>query len=183
MSFDRSQFMRERWGRAEQNQKFYEELTGETKSKREFFKTEDPLSSNIVMYEVSFQLDYSSPKSSLSIYGANTFRVYAFKPNNMTEDIIIQNTEDAVKDSKGINTNNGFSVPTQDKAISELKVNLSKFRGMEREINPNITNQVISNIRAGKGLYVEQNDADFTVQNRAGTKAKMRANLKNYFSN
>lgn len=183
--FNRSQFMKERWTRAKQNQNLYEDLTGEKLPSKKFLSGEDPLTGSIVAYDVSYQLDYVTSSNKLLINSSDTFRVYAFKPNFYTEDKIVENTRDAIRNAKSPKTGNTFSAPTQDKAMSDnsLKVDLKEFRGMELANLQEVKEDLINNLKVGKGFYVEKKDTDMTVRNKSGYTVKMKGDLTRYFDN
>lgn len=158
--------------RAKKQQSYYEQLTGERSKYSEFLKTETPLNRKVVVYDVSYQLNYASNKSSLFINSPETYRVYAIENEN-TSDIIYQNTKDAVINMKSIN-GNGFQLETQKMINDKIKIDISKRspRGLERTDNYKLNEDIIKKIKSSNnGLYVET--VDSLVKVKGGKKDKV----------
>lgn len=129
-SFNRSQFLKDRWGLARQKQQTYNSLTDGQDKKfgvKEFFKRDNVLDRGIHIYFVSTQANYRSSEG--GIYTEpKTFKVIGYTSPE-TENKIISSTNSAV--ASMIVAGNSFNPQFQSAIESHTKTSIDKVRGLE----------------------------------------------------
>ena len=127
-SFNRSQFMKERWRVAKEKQSFFEKLMpNEKASSKNFLGKSNPLDSRIEVIYISAQANYQSALG--GIYTEpKTFKVITFKGLE-TENTIKNKTKSAFASMKmrGETFNSGF----QSAIETHTKVDFDMIRGFE----------------------------------------------------
>lgn len=182
-NFSRSKYMKNVHAQAKREQQFYKDLTGNDSKYNEFLKSESPLDTSVVAYDVSYQMTYMSTSNNFEIQTPQTFRVYAMATDS-AEQNIVTNTIEAVKNMKAPG-GQGLNSGLQRTIDSNLNVTTRKVptpRGFELSEQKTIDKDVIEKIREN-GIYVETMDEGVTIQGgkkRNTNSAHMKVDLTRY---
>lgn len=172
--FNRSEFMRERHALAKQQRDFFQDEFGETPKYSDFLKSDTPLTSKIVTYEVSFQLSYRGETDHLNI-SPKTFKVTTFQGN---ESEIYSRTMSMILDSKGVNTGHHFHPNTIEKAI-EPNLNISIApRGMEESQRRPTASEIKGVINSR--FEVSNLDTTLGFKNKRNHKGEMKLDVRHF---
>jgi len=101
MSRFKSNWVKERWATAREQQKLYNERFGEDISVREFYKRPEnnPLLQRVRKYAVTFEMKYTDPKGRYEFYiPQETFYIYSLEKNGETQTKIENDTKQAIVD-------------------------------------------------------------------------------------
>lgn len=183
--FNRSQFVKNQHKQARIQREFYEELTGNKGKYQDFMKNETPLDDQVVVYDVSYQMTYMSNNNNFSVESPQTFRVYALN-GQYTQENIVQNTIEAVKNMKSPNTGSGLNVGLQRTIDRDLDVQTSKVplpRGFEKNSDVKLNKDIIDSVKNSNGFYVETLDSNVQIsggKRRSSNTAYMNVDLTRY---
>jgi len=177
--FNRSEYMKNLHAEAKQQRSYFINNFGETKtpSYSQFLKGETPLNTNIVTYEVSYQLNYTSEFNAL-IIKPQTFKVVAFEGQ---EDEIMNKTIEMVKDSKGKNSKAHFNDGALGVINDGLDVKVKRIsypRGMEKSQKKPTREEIQNLIRSGSSI--SQIDGTVSFTNKKGRSGKMEMDLRHF---
>ena len=122
-----SKSLSDRWANAKLKQRTYNELTGEQLGSRDFFKNNNPLDNQIVIYDVSAQADYDSTQGGIYTQG-QTFEVIMFKGFEDNARV-----EDKTKSAYGSMVVSGdtFNPNFQAAIENNTNVKMDQVRGLE----------------------------------------------------
>ena len=126
--FNRSEWAKNRWAQARTQQDLYNEKYDGDINKKEFFKTENPLTSKLVKYEVTYSLDYTPENNSYEFFiPQETFTIYALESPESKEDFEERTKQQIASIFKGQST---------DWVYNRLQVNAKQsgvVRGIESD--------------------------------------------------
>lgn len=166
--------MRERHALAKQQRDFFQDEFGEAPKYSDFLKSETPLTTKIVTYEVSFQLSYRGETDHLNIT-PKTFKVTAFEGDQSE---IYNRTMSMILDSKGVNTGHHFHPDTIEKAI-EPNLNISIApRGMEESQRRPTADEIKGVINSR--FAVSNLDTTLGFSNKRNQKGKMKLDVRHF---
>lgn len=168
--FNRKKYMQELHERAKLRKELYKEVYPDKKmpSYSKFLSNDNPIDSEIEIYEVSFQLDYSSSSNVFKMAEAETFLVYSLKSPE-AKNRIYESTKSAVLDMKGKTTGSGLNLGTKsyfEQNDQFLNIRLDESRGKERLWDKNLIDSATYQQLKNGGLAVEGLDANVQLKNK-----------------
>ena len=182
--FNRSSFMKNRHALAQKQRQFYKDNFKELETPRysDFLKTESPVFNNITVYEVSYQMTYTSAENGLSLKSPETFKVYALKGHDSEKDLINQ-TAEAVSNMQN-DDKEEFNPLSKNLIESELKsknnIKIHTPRGMEKTEEFKINSKILEGLSYNKGFYTEVLDQNVEVKNKGKNSYKYKVDLNTY---
>ena len=175
-----NKFFVERHQSARIQRKLYQDITGKDRPHTDFLRNDSPLKDLIVAYDVSYQMDYSSPSQAMRLNN-QTFRVYAIRTNNKDfEQEVLDNTIAAVQNMKA-SSGNGFQTGTQMMIEKNLKVDVrAEPRGLERVNDVKLTSEIVDGVARDR-FYINEGKQKVKVTNKKGSTAEMSPDLIRFF--
>lgn len=173
--FNRSQFMKSYHKHTKlQYDKFQTKFPSKAQdvSYSDFMKKDNPLNRQIVVYKVSYQLNYRGEVDSFIIKN-KTIRIVAYKGD---EQLIIDKVMNSVKDSKGAYTQEHL----QPKTIKMIDDHLSvdQPRGLERSHVRPTKNQIREVIE--QGVSVSDIDKEIKFTNKKGRVGSLKLDMRHF---
>lgn len=174
--FSRSSFMKRRHALAKKQFNFYSEQFGQEGdfTYSDFLKSENPLTSQLVKYKVSYQVSYRG-KTDDFIMNPRTFTVVGFR-NEESE--IQRRTMDMILDSKGVNTGHHLFPNTISKAVEPNTSIEITPRGIERSEDKFTQNEIgrVLNSR----FIVEDLDEVVDFKNSKNRKGELKLDIRHF---
>jgi len=175
MVFNRKEFMRERHVMARKQRTFYKKeyggLSGTSYS--DFLKNDSPITRNIVVYDVSFQLNYRGEIDDFKI-PKKTFKVVAFE-NDSHE--IYNKTMNMVLDMKGKNSKSHLAVGTNTMIKDNIDIKVNP-RGMERSSRKITREEILKVLETGSSI--SQIDRDLKFTNKKKRDGHLKLDLRHF---
>lgn len=175
--FNRSAFMKERHEFTRQQRARFSKDYGEELPYNEFMKNETPLSDKIIVYDVSYQLNYTGEVDSM-IINKQTLKVVAFEGQ---EEVITNKVMESLTTAKGSNTKHHLSTGTtqmiEDNATIIAKPK-SYPRGMERSQRKPTKQEIDEVIKYGLSVSNIEDKVKFT--NKKGRIGKLDMDLRHF---
>ena len=185
VEFNRSNYLKQRHSEARKQRALYEGLTGESAPYSSFFRNYTLLEENIVVYDVSMQVSYTSQKNALAMISAETFKVVALR-SRISDDQVYAETTNALVNAVSKDTGGKINPKTASMILENPiynNINLKPIRGIEEDYGTKITPEMIERLKdSPSGMYVDKNDVSFTYKNKRGNTSKMNMNLGQYFN-
>lgn len=168
--FNRKQFMQELHEKAKLRRDLYREIYPNRSVPKysTFLSNQNPIDSNIIIYEVTFQLDYKSAENVFQMSQAESFLVYSFASPEASNKIY-ESTKSAILDMKGRTTGSGLNLGTQkffEQNEQYLNIKLNESRGMEKIYDKKFIDSATYQGLKGGGLAVEGLDPVIQLKNK-----------------